>query len=70
MINAAKASPIALFIGAPELLSVLTDITAFSGETVTTFFILIIFYLILIQMVITLSGRIIQRMDKYDSNPS
>ena len=70
LINAAKASPVAGFIGAPELLAVLTDITAFSGETITTFFILIIFYLILIQMVITLSGRIIQRMDKYDSNPS
>jgi polar amino acid transport system substrate-binding protein len=70
VINAAKASPVAGFIGAPELLSVLTDITAFSGETVTTFFILIVFYLILIQMVITLSGRLIQRMDTYDSNPS
>ena len=70
VINAAKASPVAGFIGVPELLSVLTDITAFSGERVTTFFILIVFYLILIQMVITLSGSLIQRMDKYDSNPS
>ena len=70
VINAAKASPVAGFIGAPELLAVLTDITAFSGERVTTFFILVVFYLIMIQMVITLSGRLIQRLDKYDSNPS
>jgi polar amino acid transport system substrate-binding protein len=70
VINAAKSSPVAGFIGAPELLAVLTDITAFSGERITTFFILIVFYLILIQIVITLSGHLIQRMNKYDSNPS
>lgn len=70
VINAAKASPVAGFIGAPELLAVLTDITAFSGERVTTFFILIVFYLILIQLVIILSGRLIQRLDKYDAYTS
>ena len=70
VINAAKASPVAGFIGAPELLAVLTDITAFSGERITTFFILIIFYLILIQLVIILSERLSQRLDKYDAYTS
>jgi ABC-type amino acid transport substrate-binding protein/ABC-type amino acid transport system permease subunit len=70
VINAAKASPVAGFIGAPELLAVLTDITAFSGERITTFFILIIFYLILIQLVIILSERLSQRLDKYDAYAS
>jgi ABC-type amino acid transport system permease subunit len=70
VINAAKASPVAGFIGAPELLAVLTDITAFSGERITTFLILIIFYLILIQLVIILSERLSQRLDKYDAYAS
>jgi polar amino acid transport system substrate-binding protein len=65
MINAAKASPVAGFIGAPELLAVLTDITAFTGEYITTYLILIIFYLTLIQMVIILSGRLSKRLEKY-----
>ena len=65
MINAAKASPIAGFIGAPELLAVLTDITAFTGEYITTYLILIIFYLTLIQIIIVLSGRLSKWLEKY-----
>jgi ABC-type amino acid transport system permease subunit len=65
MINAAKASPVAGFIGAPELLAVLTDITSFTGEYITTYLILIIFYLTLIQMVTIFSGRLSKRLEKY-----
>jgi ABC-type amino acid transport system permease subunit len=65
MINAAKASPVAGFIGAPELLAVLTDITSFTGEYITTYLILIIFYLTLIQIIIVLSGRLSKWLEKY-----
>lgn len=64
IINAAKASPVAAFIGAPELLAVLTDITSFSGERTTTFVILSVFYLALVQTVVIVSGRISDRMNK------
>ncbi len=43
LITSVQACPIAAFIGAPELLSVLTDITAISGERATTFTILALF---------------------------
>lgn len=59
VINAAKASPVAAFIGTPELLSVLTDITSFSGERVVTFTMLALFYLLMVQLVITLSARVV-----------
>jgi ABC-type amino acid transport system permease subunit len=64
IINAAKASPVAAFIGAPELLTVLTDITSFSGERTTTYVILSIFYLSLIQIVVMVSGRLTARLKK------
>jgi len=66
VVNATKASPIAAFIGAPEMLSVLTDITSFSGERTTTFLMVSIFYLTLVQMVIVVSGRVTKRLEKYD----
>jgi len=64
VINAAKASPVAAFIGAPELLAVLTDITSFTGEQITTYAILSIFYLCLIQIVVVMSGRLTTRLKK------
>jgi len=66
VVNATKASPVAAFIGAPEMLSVLTDITSFSGERITTFLIVSIFYLTLVQMVIVVSGRVIKRLQRND----
>jgi ABC-type amino acid transport substrate-binding protein/ABC-type amino acid transport system permease subunit len=66
VVNATKASPVAAFIGAPEMLSVLTDITSFSGERTTTFLMVSIFYLTLVQMVIVLSGRVTKRLEKND----
>ena len=65
IINAAKASPVAAFIGAPELLAVLTDITSFSGERITTYAILSIFYLMLVQTVVVVSGRLAARMNQH-----
>lgn len=65
VINATKASPVAGFIGAPELMDVLTDITSFSGERVTTYLILSFFYLILVQTVVIVSGRL---TDRYKRN--
>lgn len=62
VINAAKASPVAAFIGAPELLAVLTDITSFSGERITTYLILSVFYLLLVQTVVVVSGRLTDRL--------
>ena len=64
VINAAKASPVAAFIGAPELLAVLTDITSFSGERVTTYLILSIFYLVLVQTVMIVSLRLTDRLKR------
>jgi ABC-type amino acid transport substrate-binding protein/ABC-type amino acid transport system permease subunit len=64
VINAAKASPVAAFIGAPELLAVLTDITSFSGERVTTYLILSIFYLVLVQTVVIVSLRLTDRLKR------
>ena len=65
IINAAKASPVAAFIGAPELLAVLTDITSFSGERITTYAILSVFYLTLVQTVVVVSGRLAARMNQH-----
>lgn len=60
VINAAKSSPIGAFIGAPELLSVLTDITSFSGERAVTFTLLAIFYILMVQTVVLASGWVVR----------
>jgi ABC-type amino acid transport system permease subunit len=57
LINAAKGTPIASFIGAPELLSALTDITSFSSGRVTTYALLLIFYTVVVMAVVWLCGR-------------
>jgi ABC-type amino acid transport system permease subunit len=51
LINAAKATPVAGFIGVSDLLATLNDITAYSGEQLTTFLVLTVVYLFLIQLV-------------------
>ena len=61
LINASKGTPIASFIGAPELLSSLTDITSFSSGRATTYTILLIFYTLVVMGVVWLCGRL-QRM--------
>ena len=58
LVNAAKGTPIASFIGAPELLSALTDITSFSTGRVTTYWLLLIFYILVVMIVVWLCGRL------------
>jgi ABC-type amino acid transport system permease subunit len=57
LINAAKGTPIASFIGAPELLSALTDITSFSSGRATTYTLLLIFYTSVVIAVVWLCRR-------------
>jgi ABC-type amino acid transport substrate-binding protein/ABC-type amino acid transport system permease subunit len=57
LVNAAKGTPIASFIGAPELLSSLTDITSFSSGRATTYSILLVFYTVVVMGVVWLGGR-------------
>ena len=64
VINAAKSSPVGAFIGAPELLSVLTDITSFSGERAVTFTLLAVFYILTVQLVIVASGLVATRLQR------
>ncbi len=58
LINAAKGTPIASFVGAPELLSSLTDITSFSSGRITTYSILLIFYTAVVLVVVWLCGKL------------
>jgi polar amino acid transport system substrate-binding protein len=58
LVNAAKGTPIASFIGAPELLSALTDITSFSSGRATTYTLLLIYYTAVVMIVVWLCGRL------------
>ena len=58
LINAAKGTPIASFIGAPELLSTLTDITSFSSGRATTYTLLLVFYTVVVMVVVWLCGKL------------
>ncbi|CAN5796743.1 hypothetical protein BH11PSE3_BH11PSE3_22100 [soil metagenome] len=58
LVNAAKGTPIASFIGAPELLSSLTDIASFSSGRATTYTILLIFYTSVVMVVVWLCGKL------------
>lgn len=61
VINAAKTSPVAAFIGTPELLSSLTNIASFTGERQTTYWVVTFFYIAVVQAVIVLSAHIVDR---------
>ena len=58
LVNAAKGTPIASFIGAPELLSALTDITSFSSGRATTYTLLLVFYIVVVMIVVWLCGKL------------
>ncbi len=58
LVNAAKGTPIASFIGAPELLSALTDITSFSSGRATTYTLLLVFYTAVVMAVVWLCNRL------------
>lgn len=64
LINAAKGTPVASFIGAPELLSALTDITAFASGRATTYTLLLIFYIIVVAIVVYLCGRLQRHLEQ------
>ena len=65
VINAAKASPVAAFIGAPEMLASLTDITSFTGERVTTYLIVSIFYIIFVQVLVVMTGILVKQVRRH-----
>ena len=54
LVNAAKGTPIASFIGAPELLSALTDITSFASGRASTYSLLLVFYVCVVIVVVWL----------------
>jgi polar amino acid transport system substrate-binding protein len=56
LINAAKGTPAASFIGAPELLSALTDVSSFSSGRVTIYCIVLIFYTVVVMIVVWACG--------------
>jgi ABC-type amino acid transport system permease subunit len=59
-INAVKATPVAAFIGVPEMLSALNDISSFTGERLTTYALVALYYLVLVQIVIVLSAQVVK----------
>lgn len=54
LINAAKATPIASFIGTPGLLNALTDVSSFSRDGVTTYWLVLLFYMLIVMLVVWL----------------
>jgi ABC-type arginine/histidine transport system permease subunit len=58
LVNAAKGTPIASFIGAPELLGALTDITSFASGRITTYSMLLVFYVVVVIVVVWLCDRL------------
>ena len=64
LINAAKGTPIASFIGAPELLSALTDISSFSSGRATTYTILLVFYTAVVMIVVWLGRRFARVLER------
>lgn len=58
LVNAAKGTPIASFIGAPELLSALTDITSFASGRATTYSLLLVFYVCVVIVVVWLCEKL------------
>jgi ABC-type amino acid transport substrate-binding protein/ABC-type amino acid transport system permease subunit len=56
LVNAAKGTPAASFIGAPELLSALTDVSSFSSGRVTTYCLLLVFYTVVVMIVVWACG--------------
>jgi ABC-type amino acid transport substrate-binding protein/ABC-type amino acid transport system permease subunit len=57
LVNASKALPAASFIGAPELLSAMTDISSFSSSRLATYLFLMLFYMAIVFVVVWLCGK-------------
>lgn len=62
-VNATRGSPAASLIGVPELLAAQTDIASFSNERVTTFALLLVFYMALVSAVVALLVRLQRRLE-------
>ena len=69
LVNASKGTPIASFIGAPELLSTLTDITSFSSGRATTYTLLLVFYTVVVMVVVWLCGRLQRWLERRMASP-
>ena len=64
MVNATRGSPAASVMGVPELLSALTDIASFSSERITTYTLLLVFYMAVVGAVVWLGNRWVSRMQR------
>ena len=64
LVNAAKGTPIASFIGAPELLSALTDITSFASGRASTYSLLLVFYVCVVMVVVWLCDKLRIRLER------
>jgi len=62
VVNAARASPVAAFIGTPELLNTLNDVASVSSERHTTYIILLLYYVTIIVAVVGLSKLALRLM--------
>jgi hypothetical protein len=56
LVNATRGSPVASMMGVPELLAALTDIASFSSERVTTYTLVLVFYMVVVSVVVA-AGR-------------
>lgn len=63
VVNATRGSPAASVIGVPELLAAQTDIASFSSERVTTFTLLLVFYMLLVSAVVWAGNRLLARWE-------
>ncbi|WP_158923906.1 transporter substrate-binding domain-containing protein, partial [Acidisphaera sp. S103] len=58
LINAAKGTPVASFIGAPELLNQLTDIGSFASSRTSIYWVMLVFYILIVAVVVRLSASL------------
>jgi polar amino acid transport system substrate-binding protein len=63
LLNATRGSPIASMMGVPELLTALTDIASFSSERVTTYSLVLVFYMVVVSLVAALGQWWIRHLD-------
>ena len=56
MVNATRGSPAASVMGVPELLAALTDVASFSSERITTYTLLLVFYMLMVAVVYRLAN--------------
>jgi ABC-type amino acid transport substrate-binding protein/ABC-type amino acid transport system permease subunit len=69
LVNATKGTPIASFIGAPELLGALTDITSFAAGQTTTYTFVLLFYIGVVIVVVWACERLRVRLERAGAAP-